>query len=631
MIDRKKILIKILFFLFCYLDFSSAQEMRGTWIARSSLSSKDALAQAMDTIAANNFNTVFVNAWSRGYPLWNSEVFFNETGIRIDPQFNGRDIIAEAIAEGHKHGLHVEVWFEYGFVGGYTSTVSSYKGPIFQNHPDWLARKNNGSDIDTISDGSGFFYWMIHTKPEVQNFLIALTTELCRKYDIDGIELDRIRYPGLQWGYDNFTDSLYRAEHNNNPPPVNISDASWIRWRADKLNDFIARAYDSIKTINQFVNISNAPSLYSSNSYTSYNSYCQDWVWWINNNKVDNVQVQSYVSSTASFSNILDYIGTLVNNKSKVFPAFATKPNGVFINVDTAPTYVTATRSKGFNGNAIWYYNDLLGSFFAKLKSSVYSNKSHVPYSSVNWRSYFKIDQITDSLNLVFSGNWMNSSFPGFNGPAKYTTSGSNSTIDYYFNVPANGTYEIYTFNVTSVNGTDSAKFIITDSTNVQTIKYLNQNNSINKRWIKLGDFKLAEGRSKVVQINSENIQSGQILNADAMMIILNRKLSPGSISDIETKKMLIDKKKSLNFNLSSYPNPFNSLVQINYDINEKEPYSIKVIDLLGREIQNYFFSTISVGKNKINLTFENLPSGIYFLVLIQKNKIEKIKLVLLK
>ena len=278
--------IIILFMVCLFVTTLEAQQLRGTWLARNSFSTKAALAAAMDSLANNNFNVVYVNAWSRGYPLWISNVFHSHTGIYIDPTYNGRDILAEAIAEGHRNGLQVEAWFEYGFVGGWTGNMPvGQKGPIFNAHPTWVAKQKNGTEID----GSNF-YWMIHTLPDAQNFLIALAAEIARNYDVDGIELDRIRYSSLEYGYDSVTVNLYKSEHGGASPPSTTNDAAWIRWRADKLNNFAARIYDSLKTINPYLNVSNAPSHYSSTAYSAYNSFCQDWIWWVDNNKVDNVQ-----------------------------------------------------------------------------------------------------------------------------------------------------------------------------------------------------------------------------------------------------------------------------------------------------------------------------------------------------
>ncbi|MCX8011029.1 MAG: family 10 glycosylhydrolase, partial [Ignavibacteria bacterium] len=417
------------------------------------LTSKEALAQAMDSLAVNNFNVVYVNAWSRGYPLWQSQVFYNETNMYIDPGFTGRDILAEAIAEGHKRGLHVEAWFEYGFVGGYTNYLpgTSGKGKIFDVHPDWVAKKIDGSEKDDSN-----FYWMVQTRKDVQDFLIALVTEVCRKYDIDGIELDRIRYSSVQYGYDSYTDSLYRAENGGTPPPINTTDQNWIRWRADKLNQFAARVYDSVKAINPKINLSNAPSLYSSSQYTSYYSFCQDWVWWVNNNKIDNVQVQSYVGSASTFSNILNYIKTLVNDINKVYPAFAVQPGTSPLPLSEILAMIDNARSKGFKGNSIWYYTDLR-SFLNSLKLNRYTESVSPPYSDLNWRKFTRIVTITDTLNAVRFGKWFTSLLQGFSSPSIYANGGDSASIDYFVDVPADGYYEIYPFIVTASDRSSSA------------------------------------------------------------------------------------------------------------------------------------------------------------------------------
>ena len=622
--------MKNTFFILSFLSFWAsglfAQEMRGTWIARNSLSSKEALAYTMDSLAANNFNTVYVNVWSRGYPLWQSNVFASHTGITIDPTFAGRDIIAETIAEAHKHGLHVEAWFEYGFVGGWTGNQPpGRKGPVFDAHPDWVAKKLNGTEID----GSNF-YWMIHTHPDVQNFLIDLTMEIVRNYDIDGIELDRIRYSSLEYGYDSLTVSLYKMENNGNPPPSNTADPSWIRWRADKLNHFMARIYDSVKTFNPHINISNAPSLYSSSSYTAYNTFCQDWVGWLNGNgMIDNVQVQSYVGSSSSFSAILTYIKSLVNDHTKVYPAFALTPGGNPVTNSTLSEFVNVTRQQGFKGNSIWYYTDLV-SFFPYIKKYVYPSKTEPPHSPPGWRNFFQVVKINDTLNAVRNGSWSNSTVLGYTGQSLFTSSAS-STLDYYFDVPLSGTYEIYVYNVVASNRNDSAKYIISDSLGIDNQIFLNQTSSSVRRWVKLGDFPLKIGNRKVITLSADNLKSGKSLSADAVMIILNRRLSPDVSTGIKIDEITPDIKKKMNFNLKSYPNPFNSSFKVSFMINDIKPYVLTVYNILGQVYKVYRNESPTLGKTEIDFSFTDLPTGVYFLELSQVTNREVLKLSFIK
>ena len=615
--------MKILFCLFL-INFSLyAQELRGTWIARNSLATKEILAAAMDTIAANNFNTVYINAWSRGYPLWQSDVFHSHTGVKIDPAYSDRDIIAEAVAEGHKRGLHVEAWFEYGFVGGWTGNQPpGKKGPIFETHPDWVAIKDDSTEIDDSN-----FYWMIHTHQDVQNFLIALSTEVCRNYDIDGIELDRIRYSSLRYGYDYYTDSLYRSEHNGSPPPLSYNDTLWLRWRADKLNEFMARAYDSIKAVTPAVNVSNAPSLYSSSGYTSYNSFAQDWIWWINNNKVDNLQMQSYVGSSSSFSSILSYLATLVNDQDKVFPAFAVIPGGSPISIQDAINFVNITRNKGFKGNAVWFFSDL-APYFASLKSSVYMQKSYPPFSQADWRELYSITSV-HSEDAVKTGSWTNSTIPGFDGASIYAASGTPSSVEYFTDVPESGYYEVYSFIVSAATRTDSAKYYIFDSSGVN-VRYVNQKLSSNRRWYKLGDYYLEKGRRPVIKLTNENVDQGEYVSADAMLISLNRKLSSGVVSSVANMEK---KSKKISFGGKVYPNPFNNQAKIRFNLNSLEPYFITLYNIRGQIISEFENTPLNTGENEytINLESSKFSSGVYFIRVSQSGLREYLKVIMVK
>ncbi|MFZ4622156.1 MAG: family 10 glycosylhydrolase [Bacteroidota bacterium] len=506
-----------------YVD-ANAQEMRGAWIARDYLVNRDSIAKAMDSLAANNFNTVFVNIWSRGYPLYPSAVFQSQTGISIDPNFTGRDVLREAIAEAHRAGLHIEAWFEYGFVGGYSGYLpgTSGKGKIFDAHPEWVAKQQNGTEIDGSS-----FYWMVHTRPDVQNFLIGMAAEIARNYDVDGIELDRIRYSSLSYGYDTYTDSLYRAEHSNSAPPSTTSDATWKQWRADKLNQFIARAYDSIKAINQNLNVSNAPSMYSSSAYSSFDSFCQDWVWWVNNNKVDNVHVQSYVASPSTFSSYIDNMMSRINDDTKIYPSFATKPNSTPIAAGVATQLIDVIRNKGLKGTAVWYYTDLLG-YFPEIKANRFTTRTYPPNSSLNWRTNTVTLPVSNTASAVRTGLWTSSANPGYSGNSLYASSTGTNTIEYTVNVPASGTYEVYVFTVISSNRTTAAPFTIyASSGTVQTT--VDQTNSSNAGWKKLGDYYFTSGSKKILMVSNSGIVAGKLVSADAVLISLNRKLSPNA------------------------------------------------------------------------------------------------------
>jgi len=252
----------------------AAEELRGVWIAwaGNNIPKKERIADMMDQLAAHNLNVVFVDVWRAGYPYFISEVYRKHTGQSTDPQLDkGRDVLQDMVAEAHRVGLDVEAWFEYGFVAS-----QGKNDLLFQQHPSWFARRRDGS---TLFNDDYQFRWFSHLHPEAQQFLIALAQEAVVNYDVDGVEMDRIRYPEVNCGYDSATQAIYAGEHQGKRPPADVWNNEWMTWRAEKLTWFTKIFYDSIKAVAPHVAVSNAPIVYP----YGFSNFCQDWRPWINN------------------------------------------------------------------------------------------------------------------------------------------------------------------------------------------------------------------------------------------------------------------------------------------------------------------------------------------------------------
>ncbi|MBD3287463.1 family 10 glycosylhydrolase, partial [candidate division KSB1 bacterium] len=246
----KRFCIITFIFIIAVPGFAQEKELRGTWFAwaGSNVPSKEDIAQTMESLAENNFNTVYVDVWRFGYPYFRSTVFEDITGISTDPRLEqGRDVLADMIAEGHRFGLEVEAWFEAGFAACHEDNDD-----LFDAHPEWFAQKSNGT-VNFYSNGGIKYHWLSHCNEKAQQFIIDFCLDLAKRYDVDGIDFDRIRYPELNCGYDSATVALYKSEHDGAEPPLNYADPGWIRWRADKLTEFVGRLYHEVKSVNPYL------------------------------------------------------------------------------------------------------------------------------------------------------------------------------------------------------------------------------------------------------------------------------------------------------------------------------------------------------------------------------------------
>ncbi|CUS97888.1 family 10 glycosylhydrolase [Candidatus Chrysopegis kryptomonas] len=587
--------------------FSQIYEHRGVWYVPrngNAYKTKSEIASDMDIIARNNFNAVYVLVWARGYPLFRSEVFYKDTGLYTDPQLGDRDLLQEMIAEAHRAGLEVYAWFEYGFIGGWGGYLpgTSGKGKIFDTHPEWLAKRSDGSDTGSSEDQVNYnFYWMAHANPEVQNFLIQLILEMVKNYDIDGFELDRIRYPDPNCGYDSVTVELYKQEHNGTPPPLNYNDPEWKNWRIQKLNQFAKTVYDSVKFYRKDMRLTNAVGV---GPDWAKNEKLQDWVTWINNGWLDYIEPMNYRRTANEFINECVNIFGRVNDKNKILFGIDSQ-NPTTSEFLKMIQYVRQQNLKGF---VVWYYGSLSDDFDSL--RTLLNQKALVPDRPQNWRMPAIIIDDSDSINVSYSNGW-NTASSYLHWGEKYllTQSTSPQWVEYYAQIPQDGYYEVYALVVRSTS--DSAVYYVYDSFGNEKKFTVNQTNpTIYNGWYKLGDFYFKSGKQKILKITNEKFKTPGFMTADAVMLILNRRLTPITSSIKDGRSEILPQ----NFEITIFPNPFNSSTTINVFLPVDSFLKIDIYNTLGQLVKNLTSGNYKAGENRFLFAPEALASGIYIL-----------------
>jgi hypothetical protein len=80
-----------------------------------------------------------------------------------------------------------------------------------------------------------------------------------------------------------------------------------------------------------------------------------------------------------------------------------------------------------------------------------------------------------------------------------------------------------------------------------------------------------------------------------------------------------------------NYPNPFNPSTTISFDLPSNGFVSLKIYDLLGREITTLINQELSSGKHRINFDGKTLTSGVYLYTLQFNGNIQSRKMILIK
>ncbi|MCI0450558.1 MAG: T9SS type A sorting domain-containing protein [Chlorobi bacterium] len=85
-------------------------------------------------------------------------------------------------------------------------------------------------------------------------------------------------------------------------------------------------------------------------------------------------------------------------------------------------------------------------------------------------------------------------------------------------------------------------------------------------------------------------------------------------------------------FNLSqNYPNPFNPATKINFSIPNSEHVSLRVYDILGREVKVLVNENLPVGEYEVDFDAKGLSSGMYYYSIRAGEYVSVKKMVLVK
>ena len=262
-------------------------ELRGIWLTNIDsevLFSSRNLVSGLRRLDYLNFNTLYPTVWNGGYTLYPSPIAEETFGIALDPHpgFEGRDMLGEVVAEGHRLGMTVIPWFEFGLMAPAESELT-------KQHPDWLTTRADGDRI-WMEGGRIPRVWLNPFHPEVQDFMVQLLTEAVQRYPIDGIQLDDHFGIPVDFGYDPLTVERYRQDHDGAAPPDDPTDPDWVRWRANEITRLMQRVITEVHDINPDCLISLSPNP----RQFAFENYLQDWGTWERRGWLDELIVQIY-------------------------------------------------------------------------------------------------------------------------------------------------------------------------------------------------------------------------------------------------------------------------------------------------------------------------------------------------
>lgn len=285
--------------LTCLPTTAVAQQFRGVWADAFSVGFKSTtqINDLVNRAAAGRYNAIIAEVLAYHDTVggghgayWNSSIVPKALDISgsIDP-------LAQLVAAAHAQGIQVHAWIvPYRTCSAWPPA----NNPTLAAHPEWLM-----TPLAAMGGGPatvGGVYVLDPGSAGAQEYLVSIVRELVTNYEIDGINLDYIRYTQTDAGYpadSSYTGSSlarWQAITGNTITPNPTGNSSWNDFRRRTIDEFVRRLRAEIPSIPNprqplrltadLICFGNAPA-----SFTSSDAYLlhQNWQMWLQRGWLD--------------------------------------------------------------------------------------------------------------------------------------------------------------------------------------------------------------------------------------------------------------------------------------------------------------------------------------------------------
>ena len=243
---------------------------------------KQELIDILDKYQKANINTVLLQARVRAATIYPSDIEPWDqciTGVEGRAPGYGYDPLGFAVEECHKRGMEIHAWIATIPVGA-------------KNSLGCRTLMKKGFRIRNFSTGS----YLDPADPSVAPYLASVCGEIVRKYDVDGINLDYIRYP----------DGWPRPSYRDGDTPDQ---------RRSNITAIVRAIHDEVKAIKPWVKMSCSPigkhadlSRYSSKNFNAHDRVSQEAQEWMRLGLMDQLYPMQYFRGDNYYPFLADWV-----------------------------------------------------------------------------------------------------------------------------------------------------------------------------------------------------------------------------------------------------------------------------------------------------------------------------------
>lgn len=350
---------------------ASADEFRAYWVDtfRTPFASGADVTRIIDAAVESNANALFVQVRRRG------DAWYLDAAEPLAETLDGTFDPLRALLDGaHARGIQVHAFVIVGAIFRGDPAVDPLpRDPhhIFLQHfwdaqahkpfrgsRQWGTRTSKGR----YRFGSDWYVDLGH--PEAAAYTADVLLHLVRAYDIDGLHLDRVRYPETPHGdvgYNETSVARFQARYGRRPQ---AHDPLWNDWRREQVTSFVRRLSLGAKAIRPSITISAALIAWgrgpgANGGFANTDAYriaFQDWQAWLREGIIDVGTPMLYkrehaAAEKAQFDDWLQFLVTTAHANGRA----AVPGIGAYLN-SIEGTLRQARRTRAANADGIIFF-----------------------------------------------------------------------------------------------------------------------------------------------------------------------------------------------------------------------------------------------------------------------------------
>lgn len=185
---------------------------------------------------------------------------------------------------------------------------TNYPGPVLAAHPNWANNDQQGNTIP-IGQTKPFFD---PANPELRQYLLKLYKEIVTEYQVDGLQLDYIRYPfqdpsaGRTYGCGKAARAQFQQLTGVDPISITPAQAQlwqqWTAFRTQQVDSFVAQVSQMLRQTR--TNLILSVAVFPLPEAERIQKLQQHWEVWARRGDIDLIIPMTYAQDTVRFQTL---------------------------------------------------------------------------------------------------------------------------------------------------------------------------------------------------------------------------------------------------------------------------------------------------------------------------------------